>query len=421
MFSDYSAALRWLYGTQLTGIKLGLEPMRRLLDALGWEPGNTRFLHVAGTNGKGSVCAMLDSICRAAGRRTGLFTSPHLVTFRERIRLDGEMIPETDVTAGLSRLSALTSGWETPPTFFELTTALALDWFRRSGAEIVVLETGLGGRLDATNVLQRPAVCVVTAIAMDHIAYLGDTLAAIAGEKAGILKPGVPAVVAPQVPEVAEVLARRAAEVGVSSLRFITAPVSDDWRVNLAGSHQRLNAALALAALDAAAGLAVDETAARRGLETVVWPGRFERFEKDDRVVILDGAHNPHAAERLAQTWREEFGKRRNGDTERATVVFGTLADKDAAGMTAALAPVAARFIAAPVRSSPRAAGPDALRETLATMRPAVSYEVAVDVRKALALARRYPERVLVTGSLFLVGEARAWLTGQATPETSWQ
>lgn len=413
MSPDYPAALRWLYGTQLTGIKLGLDPMRRLLGALGWEPGGVRFLHVAGTNGKGSVCAMLDAVLRASGRRrTGLFTSPHLVCFRERIRLDGQMIPEADVVAGLVRLRARTKGWEQPPTFFELTTALALDWFRARGAEVVVLETGLGGRLDATNVLERPAACVLTSIGVDHVGYLGDTLTAIAGEKAGILKPGVPAVSAPQATAAKEVLTGRAARIGVA-LRYVTEPVPEGWPVNLAGSHQRLNAALALAAL-AAAGLDVGEADARRGLATVAWPGRFERW-RDGRV-ILDGGHNPAAAARLAQTWREEFG-----DGERATVVFGLLRDKDAAGVIRALAPVAARFVAVPVRTSPRTATAEELRATLTAVAPRVPVETADDLPAALDRAGRHGERVLVAGSLFLVGEAVALLSGAAAPETSWQ
>ena len=204
----FQESLSWLYGTQQVGIKLGLDNIRRLLGALGVEVERSRFLHVAGTNGKGSVCAMLDAICREAGFRTGLYTSPHLVTFHERIRLNGVMIPGEAVVAGLSRIRGLIAGWEMHPTFFEITTALALDYFQRENAELIVLETGLGGRMDATNVV-RPAVSVITAIGLDHQAYLGSTLAEIAGEKAGIIKPGLPVVSAPQDRE-AEAVLRRA-------------------------------------------------------------------------------------------------------------------------------------------------------------------------------------------------------------------
>lgn len=412
MKDDYPAALAWLYGTQLTGIKLGLDNIRRLLrEATVFREGAAAILHVAGTNGKGSVCAMLDAVCRAGGRRTGLFTSPHLVEFRERIRLDGAMIPPAAVATGLTRLRNASSGWDAPPTFFELTTALALDWFAREGAEVIVLETGLGGRLDSTNVLTRPAACVLTAIDLDHTAWLGETLAAVAAEKAGILKPGVPAVSAPQAPEAASVIERVARETG-APLRFVRESAPADWPLALAGSHQRRNAALALAVLDAA-GLAVPEAAARRGLANVEWPGRFQRLENGR--VILDGAHNPAAARRLVETWREEFGP-----DVRATVVLGILKDKDVPAVCAGLVPLAARFIAVPVRSSPRSSTAGELLAVLHGVAPEIPAETADDLPAALAAARMHGGRVLVTGSLFLVGEALAQHAG-VEPEQSWQ
>ncbi len=210
---NYHDAVAWLYATQGVGIKLGLENIRRLLDTLNVSLGGTVILHAAGTNGKGSTCAMMASIARAAGYRTGLFTSPHLVTYRERIQIDGAMIPESTVAEGLTRIRERTATWDHPPTFFEITTALAAAWFQEQKAEVIVLETGMGGRLDATNTL--PAtVSVLTPISFDHQQYLGNTLAAIAAEKAGILKPGIPAVSAPQLPEAAEVIAAAAREVG---------------------------------------------------------------------------------------------------------------------------------------------------------------------------------------------------------------
>jgi dihydrofolate synthase/folylpolyglutamate synthase len=401
---DYPQALAWLYGTQFTGIKLGLDTIRRLIDALGGQ-GEARFLHVAGTNGKGSVCAMLDSVCRAAGRRTGLFTSPHLVTFRERLRLDGQPISETAAAAGLTRLRQLTADWNPPPTFFEYTAALALDWFKREGAEVAVWETGLGGRLDATNAIT-PAVSVLTAIDLDHRDWLGDTLGAIAAEKAGIIKLGVPVVSAPQAEE-ARIVIEATARDRHAALRWIEQPLAADWRVGLAGSHQRLNAALALAALDAAdiAGTH-HETARRRGLETVDWPGRFQRLEGSR--IILDGAHNPAAARSLAQTWIEEMG----GST-RATIVLGILGDKDAAGVCRALAPIAGRFIVVAPRS-PRALSVEALQPLLTEAAPEVPCVRAPGAVVALDMARAADGNpILVTGSLFLVGEALSLLTGQ--------
>ena len=194
---SYKEALTWLYGTQRFGIKLGLENIQRLLHALDVPAQEQRIIHVAGTNGKGSVCAMIDAICRAQGYRTGLFTSPHLVTYRERIRVDGEMITEEKVAEGLATIRRLISDWEPHPTFFEITTALALIHFKQCDCDVIALETGLGGRLDATNSVQ-PVVSVVTPIGYDHQSWLGSTLEEIAGEKAGIIKAHIPVVSAEQ-------------------------------------------------------------------------------------------------------------------------------------------------------------------------------------------------------------------------------
>ena len=274
----------------------------------------------------------------------------------------------------------------------------------------MVLETGLGGRLDATNALT-PAVSVITGLDFDHMAWLGDTLEAIAGEKAGIIKPGVPCVSAPQAPEAAAVLVRTAEQQG-SVLQVMAEPIPSDWALGLAGSHQRLNAALALAALDAA-GIDATEKARRDGLANVDWPGRFQRLEHGK--FILDGAHNPAAARRLAHTWHEEYG-----DHHKATVVIGVLRDKDVGGVCRALEGLAARFITVPTRS-PRTTPPGELVETLAHAAPGVPAHAAADLPTALAEARAGTDPVLVTGSLFLVGEALALLTGQDAPEASWQ
>ena len=406
---NYSDALGWLYATQITGIKLGLETVQRMLEAVGFET-RAKVLHVAGTNGKGSVCAMLDAVCRAEGLRTGLFTSPHLVSFRERVRLDGRMIPEEAVAEGLTRLRGLTADWEPPPTFFEYTTVLALDWLRRQHVDAIVLETGLGGRLDATNALT-PAVSVITPIDYDHTAWLGDTLTAIAGEKAGIIKPGVPVVSAPQDPEAAAVIARTAKARG-SELRAVHAPLPADWTLALPGTHQRMNAAVALAALDAA-GIATSERARRAGLAEVDWPGRFQRLENGR--FILDGAHNPAAARRLAHTWHEVYG-----DHHPATLVLGILRDKDAPAICRALAPLAARVLAVPVRN-PRSATLEEIAGVLGQVAPETPTLMMSSLPGALEAARAYPEPVLIAGSFFLVGEALAALTGQDAPKESAQ
>ena len=196
----YKEALAWLYSLQRFGIKLGLENIRRLVAEMHVDLGGARVIHVAGTNGKGSVCAMIDSICRAQKYRTGLFISPHLVTFRERIRIDGEIISENEVAAGLTSIRKLVADWEPHPTFFEIATALALKHFTEAKIDVVILETGLGGRLDATNAVQSN-VAVITPIALDHEKWLGDSLEKIANEKAGIIKAQTPVVSAPQLPE----------------------------------------------------------------------------------------------------------------------------------------------------------------------------------------------------------------------------
>ena len=234
--SAYNAAIDWLFGTQYRGVKLGLENVRTLLTALG-EPQNAlRFIHVAGTNGKGSVCAMVDSICRTAGIKTGLFTSPHLIRFSERIQINGLPIDDADFVRGIQRIRALIEE-ERHPTFFEITTALAFDYFRSQGVDLVVLETGLGGRLDATNVVH-PLVSVLTAIDMDHQKWLGATLGEIAAEKAGIIKPGVPIVSGPQFAEVRTVLEQIAAPSFCSNLirgnpRGLASP--SDWPDPISG------------------------------------------------------------------------------------------------------------------------------------------------------------------------------------------
>jgi len=208
---NYPGALAWLYGLQRFGIKLGLANIQRLIAVLRVDPGRARVIHVAGTNGKGSVCAMIDSILRAQKYRTGLFTSPHLVTFRERIRVTGEMISKDAVANGLTTIRDLVRSWSPHPTFFEIATALALKHFSSTTIEVAILETGLGGRLDATNAVQSD-VSVITSIAFDHQQWLGQSLREIATEKAGIIKPKIPVVSAPQAPDAEKVIRTRAAE-----------------------------------------------------------------------------------------------------------------------------------------------------------------------------------------------------------------
>ena len=392
----YAEALAWLYGTQRFGIKLGLDNVRRLLRELDVPAPDQRIIHVAGTNGKGSVCAMIDSIGRAAGYRSGLFTSPHLVTYRERIRVNGEMIGQQEVADGLSALRELIRDWDPHPTFFEITTALALDHFKKSRCELIVLETGLGGRLDATNALT-PVVSVITPIGYDHEKWLGNTLEAIAGEKAGIIKPRVPVVSARQDPVAEKVIRARAAE-SDAPLEFVAGD-GRRWNVALPGKHQNENAALAVAVL-ASGNVPVTDDAVIRGLASVEWPARFQRW--DERIVI-DGAHNPAGAEVLAETWREQF------PGERSTIVLAVLREKNIDGICRALAPIAARFILPAIRTE-RALPPNELAPHLSTL--GLPCSVATSFADALESARAAAEPILITGSLHFAGEALATLQG---------
>ena len=404
---DYREAIDWLFGTQWFGIKLGLDGPRRLLvHHLAFPAPGVQVAHVAGTNGKGSVCAMIEAVARACGRRTGLFTSPHLVDFRERIRVAGVEIPESAVASGLTDLRALCERQDPHPTFFEISLALAMRWFRETGCELIILETGMGGRFDATTAV--PAdVCVVTPIGMDHMQHLGDTLAAIAAEKAGIFLPGVPALSAPQTPGAREVLERHANEIR-APLEFVDEPLLG-YAINLPGAHQAWNAALAVAALSALRVPLTCDTI-RHGLARVNWPGRFEVFRAgtvaDAAVdIVLDGAHNPAAAATLVAAWHQAY------PDQAASLVFSAAGDKDAAGVLEVLAPLAAAVHLCPL-DSPRAQ----TTEELAAALPAGAPPCAMhrDCRAALAAALQNGRPVLVAGSLFLVGEARALLTGRA-------
>jgi dihydrofolate synthase/folylpolyglutamate synthase len=401
---NYREAVAWLYATQRFGIKLGLENIERLLAAL---PGSgletaapCKVIHVAGTNGKGSVCAMIEAIARTAGHRTGLFTSPHLISFRERILVNGEKISEDEVAGGLTEIRELIGSWDPHPTFFEIATALALQHFQTTRCEILVLETGMGGRLDATTAVQS-SVSVITPIDFDHEKWLGHSIDQIAKEKAGIIKPRIPVVSAPQRRE-AEVIIRQRAEQCDAPLQF----VSDLWtktRIALRGEHQKMNAALAIAALQATH-IQVSDDATARGLSSVEWPARFQIW--NERIVI-DGAHNPAGARILVQTWREEFGN------ERATILLAILRDKNAAEIVHALAPIATRLVLPQIRSE-RALPPNELAEVLSATTPSLPYSITPSVAKAISAAQRTSERVLITGSLHFAGEALAFLRGES-------
>jgi dihydrofolate synthase / folylpolyglutamate synthase len=395
----YAEAIEWLFSTQMFGIKLGLEGPRQLLrEYLAFPSHSTKVIHVAGTNGKGSTCAMIDSVARASGIRTGLFTSPHLIDYRERVRVLGQDIPEDECARMLSELRVICERLDHHPTFFEISLTLAMRWFRECECELIILETGMGGRLDATTAV--PAdVCAITPIGLDHTQWLGDTLEKIASEKAGIFLPGKTALSAPQAEEVERVLKMEANEVRCP-LEFIRQPL-EGYPISLPGAHQKWNAALAVACLHAA-GYSLSYEAVHYGLTKVRWPGRFEQIERGATTIILDGAHNPHGASVLAKTWHEAYGQR------HATLIFSAVAAKDISGILEEIIPLAEKVHLCPV-DTPRAVAAEELAQSLPEGSPEPVCHASFQAAITQALSEN-PPLLLIAGSLFLVGEAKAFL-----------
>lgn len=407
----YAESIRWLEGLTQFGLQPGLDTTRALAARVGDPQNSLRFLHVAGTNGKGSTCALLASIYRAAGLRVGLYTSPHLVTFRERIQVDGALIPEADVARLTAELRAHcdgepASGPAGQPTFFEFVTVMALRHFAEQRCDLVVWETGLGGRLDATNIVT-PLASVITNISLDHTQWLGDTLEKIAAEKAGIIKPRVPVLKAGDPPEVLAVFDRVARE-NDAPLRIVTAtdtqrPPLDRIELPLLGEHQRRNAALALATVETLqAQLPVPPEAIARGLREVQWPGRLQLIRRPGQDILLDGAHNPAGAEQLRGALAKHFPGR------PPALLLGVLADKDSSAIVRALAPLARRIYTAPV-DSPRSLLASELAARCRAAHPAAEVIECASAAQALERATGEPFLV-VTGSLYLVGETLARL-----------
>ena len=404
-----------LAARQRFGVKPGLDAIRRVCSALGDPQRSFRTIHVAGTNGKGAVCAILDSCIRASGLRAGRYTSPHLVRINERFFLDGAPIGDEfleRVAGAVSRVAPPDSSL----TFFEALTAVAFLVYAEAKPDFVVLETGLGGRLDATNVCE-PVLSVITRIGLDHCDWLGDTVEKIAAEKAGIIKPGVPVVLGRNAPEVVEVVKARAGEVGAP---FVYAPdVAEESEIplgfSLAGSFNRENAATALAALKTM-GLA-GRPHVMDGFSGVVWPGRFQRVGR----FVVDGAHNPPAARALAAALREMPV---HGDG--LTLVAGFCGDKDVDETLRTLAPLVRRAFA--VRTNnPRSLAPEALAAKMAAAGiPSVPCEsLGVALEHLSEELPAFSPDVIVCGSLFLAGEALValgaypWTAGRFDPSES--
>lgn len=412
----------WLFSLEQIGIKLGLDQIRALLAALGHPDRAYPSLVIAGTNGKGSVTAMVERGLRAAGYRTGRYTSPHLIALEERFAIDGDSIAHAELDRLASRIRAASESLEHPPSFFEATTALALECFRDAHVGVAVLEVGLGGRLDATNAVASTAVAI-TAIDFDHEAYLGHTLPEIAGEKAGVIKPQGLVVLAQNPDIVRDVIARTAtrqqahlvyAPEGVSMEtvmdgRQLVATIGTPrasygaLRLGLRGRHQAANATVAirlLEELDATGRFTIGAEAIRTAVEDVTWPGRLEWTTWRGREVLIDGAHNPAGARALAAYLREAV-------TGAVPCVIGAMHDKHVDEMIDALEPVASAFICTAAQS-PRAFTPVELLARADAVAPRVHAEAAASLTEALEIASRLGQPIVVAGSLYLAGEVRA-------------
>lgn len=420
----------WLAGLELFGIKLGLENIRLIAGALGHPERSCAVVHVAGTNGKGSVAAMVAHALSAAGHRTGRYTSPHLIDLEERVAIDGTPIAPGALDAALTRVHEAverlrrTGDLAVEPTYFEVTTAAAFEAFRAAQITIGVVEVGLGGRLDATNIVV-PAITAITSVDRDHEAQLGTTLAAIAREKAGIIKQGVPVAVA-QMPaeakaEIESMAAARGAQVirpaevvGVAMRSGRTeATLATPRRqygpllLGLRGRHQVGNAALAVAVLEAldAGGTTVPAAAIETALEQVSWSARLDLIEHRAGRVLVDGAHNPAAAAALAAYLAEIA-------PEGLPIVFGAMGDKALAGMLGALAPCARPLVLTRAPGA-RAADPERLRSVAHHVAPALETLVAGDPAGALQVAWSRAPLIAVCGSLYLAGAVLSLLRGR--------
>lgn len=412
--SAYAALLAELYRLEPRGIRLGLDRMERALEALGQPQRQLRFAHITGSNGKGSVAAMVESCARAAGLRTGLYTSPHLDRFTERIRIAGHPVSRAMLVAEYRALCEALGPLEALElSFFEVATLLAFACFRRAGCELIVLEVGLGGRLDATNVVQ-PEVALITRIALEHQDRLGDTHAAIAFEKAGIFKRGAAAISGARHEEAHRVIDARARELG-ASLQWIDRDFGGHWdargkaslwspnfalegqSLGLQGAYQIDNAACALATLDALQerGYAFEEAAIRRGFARVSWPGRLEKLAGRPPL-LLDAAHNPDAMSTLADHLARQTKR------GRRVAIFGAMSDKEVRPMLESLASQVDEFVFLSL-PMPRAMSLEELR----ALHPGAGARDAADALR-LARAKAGPEGLVVgTGSIFVVAELR--------------
>lgn len=437
---SYQETIDYLYGLQKHGVKLGMSNTIALMEALGNPQKRFPSAHVAGTNGKGSTCAFLCSMLAAAGYRVGLYTSPHLVSFTERIRINGIPITESKVVElgrrvrEACRTLASPSGSAFNPTFFEVTTAIAFSYFSEEAVDFAVVEVGMGGRLDATNVIM-PLVSVITNIDLEHTEFLGDTLELITAEKAGIIKPGVPVVSGVSQPEVVHLI-KKASDAAGSPLSLLARDFKPgnirsgkiqrfdyqgrgiSWTglaIELSGRYQVDNACLALAAVEwlRETGMPVNEAAVRRGLEEARWEGRLERVSKNPDI-YLDGAHNPASARMLAGALKELRSEYR-----QLVLIIGILGDKDFRGIVSELLPLADRVIVTKPDYS-RAMDVALLAKEVRSLHGAVdSAESVVQAIEKAKAAAGGDDLIVITGSLYVVGDARAAVIQGPSPALS--
>lgn len=418
---NYNEAIEYIHSVNWMFCNPGLDRVKTLCKALGDPQDSLKFIHVAGTNGKGSFCAMTDSVLRAQGYRVGLFTSPYIMEFGERMRVDGENISDDELCSLVERVKPIADAMEDKPTEFELITALAFLYFAEKRCDYVVLECGLGGRLDATNVVKTSILSVITGIALDHTAILGDTHEKIAAEKAGIIKKGVPALWCGAHDGAERVIREKAAEVGARferidrstmKIKRMTLDGTDfdfgehkNMHIPLLGSYQPLNAANVLCAIDLLRGLGVEigDEAIRAGLADVVWHARFEIINRSP-LIIADGGHNPEGIDGAVDSIKQYF-------TERVGIVTGVMADKDYRYMAGRMAEVADKvFCLTP--DNPRALSSEEYAKVFEDLSISAVACASVDdaVGKAMEWGREHNMPIICLGSLYMYGEIRGSL-----------
>ena len=413
----YQEALSYIHSINWTFCKPGLERISTLCEKLGNPQDSLKFIHVAGTNGKGSFCSMLDSVLRDAGYKVGLYTSPYIKEFGERMRFDGQNIADDELTEITELVKPFADEMTDKPTEFELITAIAFEYFKRKGCDVVVLEAGLGGRLDSTNVIKTPILSVITGIALEHTEILGDTVEKIAAEKAGIIKNGVPVMYGGTDDVANEVISKKAREMGCAYTRVDRSTLKihksnlegtkfsfgahENMEISLLGTYQTQNASNVLTAIDILRenGFAIDENAVKSGLKSAKWCARFEIINKDP-LVIYDGAHNPQGVENAVLSIRQYFGN------TKVCILSGVMRDKDYNYMADCISPVAERvFTVTPdnPRSLPAEKYAEVFCQKGVYANGYATVKEAVDA--AMAYAKENNKALICLGSLYMYGE----------------